>query len=531
MKKSIFLMAGLIGLALTSCDDTSDLGVMQKNEAPVVVPADGVAIKSLYASDGNHIDLQNYEESVNIPLIDIALSADFPESSKVAGLVEIADNADFTDAKTIILTSSEVSDGNADLKAAIDGETRMYKGYVDINSWEDAFVSFYGLNPASNVNYVRYKLWLNNDTQNVILYNQDGKEWWNAMKFTVTPLDAKLDVAPSYTFHYLTNMKDEQKVVMYHNPDKHVYDDPVFNATVEVTENADESANVISWWITPEDSEGRPYGVSASDPTAESGRLGIIDLNEFTNGQLDTPGVYKIEVNMLTLDYSVKLAPPSLYVVSTSYITFDKAAQLGTTDNIQYEGLAGIEGAWGLTGQAAFKPTLYSNNAEVAATTENGVTTGGLIFDTSGAPLNSNSAIPLVGQRGMFYVTANLQTLQYTTYRCSTMGITGSLNNWGETADIALTNSRTTYYMQWSGKVTLNAGDEWKIRANSEWVVNFGGANGSDYATDGSHIELAKDGANLVAAESGTYNVTVYFRRTIENGQLTPYYMTVTPAN
>ena len=170
MKKSIILMAGLIGLALTSCDDKSDLGTMQKNEAPVVVPAEGVAIQSLYGTTGNRINLQNYEESVYIPLIDIELSASFPETSVVTGQVEISKNADFSDAQTIALSSMEASSSNAMLAEAVNGETRSLKGYVEVTAWEEAFTSFYGLNPAAEVNYVRYKLWLTNDTQQVLLY-------------------------------------------------------------------------------------------------------------------------------------------------------------------------------------------------------------------------------------------------------------------------------------------------------------------------------------------------------------------------
>ena len=44
MNKSILFMAGIIGLALTACDDKSDLGTMQVNQQPAVIAANGVAI-------------------------------------------------------------------------------------------------------------------------------------------------------------------------------------------------------------------------------------------------------------------------------------------------------------------------------------------------------------------------------------------------------------------------------------------------------------------------------------------------------
>lgn len=526
-------MAGLVGLALTSCKEDNSLGTMQKNEAPIVVPADGVALQSLYSATGNRISLQNYEDTKDIPLVDIEISSSFPENSTVTGEVEISDNADFRNAQVVPLSAVQAASANENVAAAAaaGGETRSYKGVVSVSEWNSAFVSYYGLNPAANINYVRYRLWLSTEKQNVILYDENGNEWFDAMEFIVTPLDAKLDVAASYTLHYIVN-GEEQTVVMYHNPDKHVYDDPNFNATVEATENEDGTINQISWWIAPTDDASKAYGVAGEDAEAETGDLALKSEGGI-NGIIAGAGVYKIEADMLDLTYSVKLAPPSLYVVSTSYIQFPQAAQLGTDDNIVYSGMAGIEAAWGLTGQAAFKPTLYSNNPDVEITSEGGTVTGGLIFDTTGAPLNSNTAIPLPGTRGLFYVTANLQTLQYTAYRCNSMGITGSMAGveWGAGPDIELKNSRTTYYMTYTGTLTVNAGDEWKIRANGDWAVNFGGANGGSYTTDGQEIELSMGGDNFVAAEAGTYNITVYLRRYLENGKMVPYRMTVTPAN
>ena len=526
-------MAGLIGLALTSCEEDNSLGTMQKNEAPQVVVADGVAIQSLYSATGNKISLQNFEQAAEVPLVDIEIDATFPENSTVKGQVEIADNPDFTNAKTISLNAVDAAAQNEELTKALGVPSRSYKGVVNCLDWNDAFVSFYGLNPAENVNYLRYRLWLVKDKQNVILYDNNGNEWFDAMEFMVTPFDAKLDVASSYVLHYLTNGTNEEQIVMYHNPANHVYDDPVFSANVEVGET-DGASDTVLWWITSEN-DGKPYGV-VGNPAEFTGELAqITGVEGIGSGQISEAGVYKIEVNMLELTYTVKLAPPSLYVVSTSYINFDNCAQLGTEDNVTYSGMAGIESSWGLTGQYGFKPTLYSNNAEIAVTEAGGTFTGGLVFDNSGAPLNDSSAIPLPAQRGLYYVTANLQSMDYTLYRCNSMGITGSLQdvNWGNdgAADIELKNSRTTYYMVYNGKITVKAGDEWKIRANADWVVNFGGNGSGSYAVDGSPVELSMGGDNFVAAEDGTYNVTVYLRRTLdENGKLTPYYMTLTPA-
>ena len=530
-------MAGLVGLALTSCKEDNSLGTMQKNEAPIIVLENGVALQSLFNATGNSINLQNYQGVAQIPLVDIEIDASFPENSTITGEVEIADNADFNNAQTISLSAVEAADTNESLQQALNAATRSYTGVVNCTAWNDAFVTFYGLNPAANVNFVRYRLWLNNEKQNVILYDNNGNEWFDPMEFMVTPLDAQLDVNSEYWLNYQAGSGSVKSVLMYHNPDKHVYDDPNFNGMVEVGED-----ETVFWWITTDENGSNPYGVEASDPTAETGNLGKITDNTYTKGQISTAGVYKVSVNMLELTYTVKLSPNSLYVMSTSGLgtNFSTAPQLGTSDNVVYEGMGAIFSAWGLTGQASYRPTLYVNNPDVAVTSSNGTVTGGMMLDTSGAPLNANSAIPRPGNKDyMYYITANLSTQTYTAYLCNTMGFVGSINNWGNpddagvvTPDVALTTLRSNMFLEWTGTLTVKAGDEWKIRANSEWVVNFGGANGGSYATDGSPVELSMGGDNFVAAEDGTYNVKVYLKRQYDADKkaMTPYYMTITPA-
>lgn len=527
-------MAGLVGLALTSCEDKSDLGVMQKNEAPIVVPADGVALQSLYGAEGNKINLQNYEESALVPLVDIELASTFPESSTVSGLVEISDNADFTNAQTITLTSEPAANQNAVLAEAVSGETRSLQGMVEMTAWNNAFVSFYGLNPEANVNYLRYKLWLTNGDQKVILYNNNGEEWFDAMAFTVTPLDAKLDVNSTYYLNYVVEGKEQTTVQMYHNPDKHVYDDPNFNAMVEVGED-----ETVLWWITTDEIGQNPYGVEASDPTAASGNLGKVDGTTYVSGQISVAGAYQVAVNMLELTYTVKMAPNSLYVWYTSsnpkITSFDDVSQLGTTDYEEYTGMAGLYSNWCLTGQPNYKPILYVNDANVAPETDGNNASGAISFSSDGVQAYAENPIAKGSNNGLFYITANLTSLKYTTYYCKTMGIVGSLTNWGNetdgvvTPDIALKTTRSSQSLVWTGEVTLTAGDEWKIRANSEWVVDFGTSGDGSYATDGSTIELTKGAGNFKAAESGTYNVTINFKRQYVDGAMTPYTMTITP--
>ena len=75
-----------------------------------------------------------------------------------------------------------------------------------------------------------------------------------------------------------------------------------------------------------------------------------------------------------------------------------------------------------------------------------------------------------------------------------TYGIVGSFaaSNWGEGADVAMENVGDN---TWSGEVELKAGEEYKVRADSDWTYSWGAA----------------DGANLVCEADGTYVVTITF--------------------
>ena len=73
-----------------------------------------------------------------------------------------------------------------------------------------------------------------------------------------------------------------------------------------------------------------------------------------------------------------------------------------------------------------------------------------------------------------------------------TYGIVGTFNNWGDTADVEMTADGEN---TWKGEVELEAGAEFKVRADGAWDYSWG----------------TEDGGNFKAEEAGTYTVTVTF--------------------
>ncbi|MBR5095040.1 MAG: hypothetical protein IK095_08100, partial [Oscillospiraceae bacterium] len=75
-------------------------------------------------------------------------------------------------------------------------------------------------------------------------------------------------------------------------------------------------------------------------------------------------------------------------------------------------------------------------------------------------------------------------------------GVVGTINGWGETADIALTETdlvESMFPVLASEPIDLTVDDEIKVRQGAEWTNNFG-ATGKD----GDNIKVEEDGKYIV---------------------------------
>lgn len=81
----------------------------------------------------------------------------------------------------------------------------------------------------------------------------------------------------------------------------------------------------------------------------------------------------------------------------------------------------------------------------------------------------SGGNIPPSDGAGLYWMKANLNTLDLTMQRVTAVGVIGG-GNWDN--DQALTPNED--YTVWTGDVTLDG--EWKIRFNGSWDFNYGGA-------------------------------------------------------
>lgn len=517
MKKISLLFLIAFGLFLVACEETIEPSIPQKNpQEPIMTEGDieSVGVGALASTET--LNLNDYLEK-NIPLVKLQKAENLPAGAKVAYVMQISNTQDFKKFESLDLTMS------------LSGEENTY--YADAYVWNDAQIKLFGKTLKPVVTYYRVLVYINLENTNYRYLSPD----YYALEGTI---DVKR-MLPDYVIEenyyafgdFIGGNSPATAVPMTHD-DRDVYDNPNFSFAFEVSE--DEAGYGYTVMIAPQsvkDAGGSTDECYGFDPTTGSLILSGEPL------VITEPGPYMLEVNMYDYTYTLKAAPKTLYVVYVgSGFTATNISQLGTDDYVTYTGMAGICNKWGLTGQASFRPTFYVNNPEFVRTSDDKefpTYTGGFKQDTSGQPINPDNGIEIPNpsqSQGLFYLTADLATLTYTGYQCKTIGVTGTLNglNWGAEPDIEFNTSYSSRFMVWTGTVTVKAGDEWKIRANNEWDVNFGGVTG-DYATDGSNVELVMGGENFVAAEDATYNVTLTFRRGLDNdGNLTPYVMTVT---
>ena len=104
-----------------------------------------------------------------------------------------------------------------------------------------------------------------------------------------------------------------------------------------------------------------------------------------------------------------------------------------------------------------------------------------------------------VEEAGPYLITLdpNPDAPALTVEKMAVWGVVGSFEASGWNADVAMTEKEPGVWV--SDPVALAAGNEFKVRANNDWTVNFGLNDGV----------LAQDGGNLKVEADGTYVITL----------------------
>lgn len=477
MKKASLYIASLAAamLAMTSCDDKTDGGVMQVNpQLPEITESQFSVTKSTVTGAGA-VDLGSWADSgYGVPVLIIKYDGEepLPEGALFSVDMQVSDNADFDNPRTVTLTS----DNNATFHA-------------DAQSWDNAFRSMYGKAPFANVNYIRFAAYLEIGSQRSRIGSTDN--WYLPTTMDVTPIDLGIVVEEAYYLVGTVNGWDLSSAVKFAHSDKNVYDDPVFTLNIDIPTDQAEAG----WWwkIVPESafqaqSWDGLYGVETDGDTSLSGNL----YAGGNAGQLKTAGPQLFTIDMLSCTYSVTNAVPALWTPGNSNGWNPAASsQLTTTDYTNYQGFLYLNGEWLMT------PAPNWDNKYALG--EGGAGTLGF---------NASTNLPLPEQgAGLYWTQANLGNLTYSTTPVTVIGLIGDFNGWG--ADVEMTPSEDM--LTWTAELTVEEGQGWKFRCNNGWDINLGGTLD----------DLVPNGANLSCPAAGTYVVTL-------NLAVHPYSATVT---
>ena len=431
-----------VAIGFASCEDKSDLGIAQVNPQEPAIDVTGFALSGMPGS-------VNLDATVNqtIPVATVATApTNLAEGAEIQLAMQLSASEDYENATTL-----DVVDGA-----------------VSSDDWEDFVLAQGSKSPAVVDNYIRFAAYILNNGQ---LSRIGGENtWFGATKVSVTPVDLRLDVESSY---YLVMGSD--KVEMNHS-DAHVYDDPVFKYTIEV------SGDQVPyyWQIAPgsavEGSDADFYGVS------ETGAADALSGNLVLGGQkgeINAAGKYSLTVNMLDKTYSIErnAAPDVEYLWTpgnaNGWAFGDNNMKIANQNNGCFAGYVYVDTEFKLSAD-----TNWSQNWGLNAGL---LTPGG---DNIGVDPN-----------GLYYVTANFNDMTLGLVEITSVSLIGAFNGWG--ADAALTPNEN--YSIWSGDVDFTEAGEWKFRMNNGWDINLGG----------SEADLTQGGDNLSVPEAGVYTVTL----------------------
>lgn len=437
-----------MALGFTACDDTSDLGVEQKNPQEAIMQLDGLTTEFGEALTGDAINLSEY---VNIAALNPAVSGT-PED-KPMPLMKVVEAKDLpADAYVTFMMQMSADDTFANPQ-----ELNLTDGAVLGSEFDLAYQELFGKTPEANKVWVRFAAYVVDGNQ---LSRMGGLNTWLGQKeVTVTPVDLKL-IQLAYNFQPYVDGNALEAVAMSASASKHPYDDPEFVAVFNV--DGDQVAAGYEWNITGAD--GTVYYPDTEGKLSTTG----------VRGKITAIGSYRVVANMLDMTYTLSLAYETLTTPGggNGWNVESEEWRLTTTDYANYYGYAWLDGEF-----------------KIAAGTWD-VNWG--VGDAEGtlAPGAGNIQVPAAG---LYYVKVNLNEKTYSVTPITSIGMIGDFNGWGAQEPMTISDNGKSI----KGECTFAEGQGWKFRANDDWGINLGG----------SLTDLVPDGDNLQAPGNGVYEV------------------------
>lgn len=474
--KKIYLMlmvAPVIGFS--SCDNDFDFPNPpgQSNPQESIFNSADLDIASSATGLINLEDINNADGSVK--LAEIASLDSVPAGYTLAFDAQMSSSADFSNALGFEVT--------VDSTAIVADPDILDATFHEV---------FNTIDPKERTAYIRYKAYAVNGTNKVRIGGQEA--YYGSMEAQLKPFDPGFVAEDTYyIIGTATDGKiDASKAVKMTNSGISPYDDPVFSAVIDIT--GEQAAEGYEWAVVPASTLAAGSGVIlapsseelVSDATGYFKEYNSIDLyglvyesnnHLFTiNVRPDADGLYS---------YTVELAIPNLWTPGPANGWSHGSSQMLFTDDYKnYKGFVHIDGEFKFTSAADWNHTNF------------GFASAGKLSNDGGAGNIKETQAGEALVNGLYWCTANITALTYTTTPITSIGIIGDATANGWNGDTAMTPSAD--FLTWTVTTTLGEG-EFKFRANNDWAINLGG----------SFDNLVPDGANLRAGKTGEVTIVL----------------------
>lgn len=422
------------------------------------------------------------ETSQNVVLAKITNASNLAEPYQYLFEVEVADNADYTDAVKIDATV----EGENIVLLPSDLNSLIYKNFTkdpsDISIWTR--MSAYAV-------YGNTKVRL----------GDADKYFGDNYTFLVLPFSPAQVIEPSYYLLTRTVGATAWDVTaaqqFTHTSDDSQYDNPTFMIKIDVP------AGGLEWAVLPGSNFDAAnlntvYGVTEADEI--DGYLVAANGETAVAGVIAEESPYSITVNMDTHAYSVAFAYDYLYVITGGTVDFNKARKLTTENFLNYTGFARLQNKWYLTGQANLDGALFKANGE--STVDDAGKIKGDILMTNKA---DEEAEDNVAADGLYYINVNLGMMNYVATRVNFISLVGEFNGWNQVESVDFTPSSTS--LVWNLKdIDLPVG-QLKFCCNHAWDLDFG----AETETTDKTGDLVFKGKNITIDEAGKYDIKLNF--------------------
>ena len=483
MKKiSIFstLLAGVV--AFSACTPEIDPALPPVSYEPV--DSATVAINIAAAEYAEAIDLNSYAaDTISAFTIDLSATPELSEGTSL----------DYT----LYMATTEDMNGAVEVPVIVEENTgKVLAGDLNVK-----IQALFGKRPQPDTFYSQLK---------ALVKSAEGRNFnivSNVISATVTPFASPIESA-YYLIGDVPGWDMAAAATMpFSHSGKDVYEDPIFTLTVTVDGEK-------YWKVAPQsaiDSGSWDTVLGNTEADGSTSATGNLADNASCAGAMKFPeaGNYKITLNMEEYSYTVEVIPDVIeYFVVGDFSGWSQTngQRLYSVAGAPAQGWLVLNGqganGWKISTQEDWDGINYGAGEEAAAEAAT------MLLSTDDGAGN------ITQYAGFSYeVEFDATNLTLTILRTvDTWGLVGSFNEWGSSgADIPMALSTEDGMDYLVATATLDAGAEFKIRANSDWTINYGDAG----AGDGT---LAADGGNFKVEEAGDYEVRFYFCAQ------TPYY-------